>query len=124
MYTLTTTDTLTFVLEGFEQALAFRAKVKVAKEDILSITWYEKFDQWPDMLIRMPGSFLPAWIMAGSYWNEEGWDFVFAKKPKGLLLPLLFDVLVLETSQQKYKRIIVNIPKKKSQEIISWWKEK
>jgi hypothetical protein len=123
MYTLTTTDSLAFVLEGAEQVLAFRAKVAVARSDILSITWHSKFNNWPSMQIRMPGSYLPSWIMAGSYWNDDGWDFVFAKKPKGLLLPVLFDVLVIETSQPKYRRIIVQLDKEKAQEIISWWKE-
>jgi hypothetical protein len=123
MYTLTTKDSLTFILEGTEQVLAFRAKVKAVRSDILSISWHDKFNDWSSMQIRMPGSYLPSWIMAGSYWNDEGWDFVFAKKPKGLLLPVLFDVLVIETSQPKYRRIIVQTSKEKAQEIISWWKE-
>jgi len=114
---------MAFVMEGTEQVLAFRAKVKVARSDILNITWHDRFNDWPSMQIRMPGSYLPSWIMAGSYWNDEGWDFVLAKKPKGLMLPLLFNVLVIETSQQKYRRIIIETSEQKAQEIIDWWKE-
>lgn len=123
MYTLTTKDSLTFVLEGNEQVLAFRAKVTVALSDILSISWHEKFKDWPSLQVRMPGSYLPAWVMAGSYWNDEGWDFILAKKPKGFLLPVLFDVLVIETSKPKYRRIIVQMSQKKAKNIINWVEE-
>jgi hypothetical protein len=123
MYTVTTNDSIAFILEGAEQVLAFRAKIKVDTSDILSINWYEKFSEWPTLQVRMPGSYLPSWVMAGSYWNEEGWDFVLAKKPKGLLQPLLFDVLVVETSKEKYKRIILKMTKDKAQSIINWWNE-
>lgn len=124
MYTLTTNESLTFVLEGAEQVLAFRAKVKVARKDIINISWHDKFNDWPELQVRMPGSYLPSWIMAGSYWNDEGWDFVLAKKPKGLLQPLLFDVIVVETNQNKYKRIILKMPREKAEEIIKWWEIK
>lgn len=124
MYTLITNESLTFVLEGAEQVLAFRAKIRIKRADILNITWYDKFNDWPSLQVRMPGSYLPSWIMAGSYWNDEGWDFVLAKKPKGLLQPLLFDVLVVETNQNKYKRIILKMTKKKAEEIIHWFEEK
>ena len=121
MYTVTTNNSISFILEGTEQVLAFRAKVSVDREDITSVQWYERFDDWPDMQVRMPGSYLPSWIMAGSYWNEEGWDFVLAKKPKGLTRRLLFDVLVVETKLQKYKRIIVRMEKDKAQVVLDWW---
>lgn len=124
MYTVTTTDSLSFILEGAEQVLAFRAKVKINKSDILSIKWYEKFSEWPSLQVRMPGSFLPSWIMAGSYYSEEGWDFVLAKKPKGLMQPLLFDVLVVETKKDKYKRVVLKMSQAEADEIIKWWKEK
>ncbi len=122
MYSLTTNTSLTFVMEGAEQVLAFRAKVSVEKVNIISVNWYEKFNNWPDLQIRMPGSYLPSWIMSGSYWNEEGWDFVLAKKPKGFMRPVLFNVLMVETGQSRYKRIIIGMDKQKAKEIIDWWK--
>lgn len=123
MYTLTTNDSLSFILEGAEQVLAFRAKVKIEKSDIINISWHEKFSDWPSLQVRMPGSYLPSWIMAGSYWNEDGWDFVLAKKPKGLLQPLLFSVVVVETKKPKYKRVIFKLSNSKAQELIDWWKQ-
>ena len=124
MYSETTNESLTFVLEGKEQVVALRAKVRVNREDIVSVGWYEKFQDWPNFIIRMPGSFLPNWMMAGSYWNDEGWDFVFAKKPKGTIKPVLFNVLVVETNKSRYKRVIIQMEKPESNEILNWWKEK
>lgn len=122
MYAVTTKDSLSFILEGTEQILAFRAKVSVDRHDIISVKWYDKFNNWPSLLIRMPGSYLPTWIMAGSYWSDDGWDFVLAKKPRGLLQPLLFDVLVIETKLPKYRRIILRMKKDKADEVMKWWK--
>lgn len=122
MYTITTTDSLTFVFEGTEQVLAFKAKITVNREDITAISWHETFNDWPSLQVRMPGSYLPSWIMAGSYWNEDGWDFVLAKKPKGMVQPTLFDVLVVETKKPKYQRVIVRMKKQQADDIIDWWK--
>ena len=123
MYTTTTNENLTFVLEGTEQVLAFRAKINIAREDIVNITWHDRFNDWPSLQVRMPGSYLPSWIMAGSYWSEEGWDFVLAKKPKGLMQPILFDVLVVETKKDRYKRVMIRMKKEKVDEILKWWKK-
>ena len=124
MYTTTTKNSLTFVLEGTEQVLSFRAKVKIAREDIASIAWHEKCSEWPSLQVRMPGSYLPSWIMAGSYWSDDGWDFVLAKKPKGMMQPVLFDVLVVETTQNRYRRVIIRMEQDKAREVIDWWKAK
>lgn len=121
MYTLTTDKSLTIVLEGAEQVLAFRAKVQVDKSDIVSISWFDKFETWPSMLVRMPGSYLPSWIMAGSYYSDEGWDFVYAKKPKGLMQPILFDVMAIETKKDKFRRVIIKMSEAEADEINKWW---
>jgi hypothetical protein len=122
-YTLTN-STLAIILEGSEQILALRAKIRIEKVDITAMKWYEVFSDWSDLLIRMPGSYLPYWVMAGSYWTEEGWDFVFAKKPQGLLKPILYKVLVITTSKDRYRRIIFETTKQNAQEITSWWLDK
>ncbi len=122
-YTLTNTA-VSFILEGAEQVAALRAKVSVEKADILDIAWHEVFADWNGMMVRMPGSYLPRWIMAGSYWTDEGWDFVYARKPRGMLKPILHKVLVLNTKKERYKRIIIETTQENAQEIIQWWQEK
>jgi len=124
MYTMTTANSITFVMEGSEQVLSLRAKISVDREDITKVSWNERFSEWPKMQVRMPGTYLPRWIMAGSYYSDEGWDFVLAKKPKGMMQPVLFDVLVVETKLDRYKRIIIRTDKAKAKEVIAWWKNK
>jgi hypothetical protein len=124
MYYTLTKQTLSFVLEGAEQVAALRAKVSVAKEDILSIEWHEVFSEWSTMMVRMPGSYMPRWIMAGSYWSEEGWDFIYAHKPRGLIRPILHKVLVVTTSKDKFRRLVIESTKDNANEIKAWWQEK
>jgi len=118
-YTLTNT-TLSFILEGSEQLLALRAKIRINKRDITDVKWYDSFSQWSSLTIRMPGSYLPNWVMAGSYWTEDGWDFVFAKKPKGLIQPILHSVVVVTTRKARFKRVIIETSQKNAQEIVTW----
>lgn len=124
MYYTLTNNTLAFILEGVEQVAALRAKIPIDKKDIISVKWHDVFSEWNTLLVRMPGSYLPRWIMAGSYWSDDGWDFVYAKKPRGMLKPILHKVLVVTTSKDRYKRIIIETTKENSQEIINWWKDK
>jgi len=121
MYYTLTKSTLALIMEGSEQILALRAKINVEKSDITDVRWYDTFSDWEAMMVRMPGSYLPRWIMAGSYWTENGWDFVFAKKPRGMLSPILHEVLVITTKKTRYRRLIVKLSKENAQEIIAWW---
>lgn len=123
MYYTLTNSTLAFILEGSEQIVALRAKIRVEKPDIISMQWHEVFSEWNTLLVRMPGSYLPGWIMAGSYWTEDGWDFVFAKKPRGLLRPILHSVLVITTKRPRYRRLVIETTEENAKEIISWWGE-
>lgn len=122
-YTLSDTD-LTFVLERAEQVAALRAKVTIPIESIKHIEWHAIFSDWQSLMIRMPGSYMPRFVMAGSYWTDEGWDFVYARKPRGLRVPILHKVLVVSTNQDKYRRIIIETTKDNADEIIHWWQDK
>jgi hypothetical protein len=124
MYYTFTNQRLTFVLEGGEQVAALKAKVSIEKSTIETVSFHDVFSDWHSMMVRMPGSYMPRLIMAGSYWTDEGWDFVYAHKPRGLRVPMLRNVLVISTSQDKYKRIIIETSKEKADEIIRWWNEK
>lgn len=121
MYYTLTTSSISIILEGSEQVLALRAKINVEKDDILDVQWHEVFSEWESMMVRMPGSYLPHWIMAGSYWTENGWDFVFSKKPRGMMRPVLHEVIVITTKKTRYHRLIVKLSKENAQEIIGWW---
>jgi hypothetical protein len=108
------------VLEGREQIAALKAKVVVPKKSIKAVEYVEIFSDWRKWEVRMPGTYAPRLLMAGSYWTEQGWDFIYAKKPHGSIKPRLEKVLVIETSLTKYNRLIVGISKKQAQAIIDW----
>jgi len=123
MYYTLTNSRLSFILEGPEQVLTLRAKVNVDAKDVVSIRWHDVFSEWGSLLVRLPGSYLPRWVMAGSYWTEDGWDFVFAKRPRGMFKPILHGVLVIVTKKPRYKRLVVETTKENAKEIITWWKD-
>lgn len=124
MYYTLTTDTVSFVLEGAEQVAALRAKVSVDKADIEDVHFTDVFSDWQGMLVRLPGSYLPRFVMAGSYWTDEGWYFVYAKRPRGIKKPILHNVLVITTKKDRYKYLVIESNKENANEIIAWWREK
>jgi len=122
VYFTTTNETFCVILEGREQVLALKAKVAIPKSSIQSVSWQDVFNDWRTWEVRMPGSYLPKWLMAGSFWTEEGWDFVYGRQPRGIIKPELHRVMVIETDINKYKRMIVGTTKTEAQKIIDWWK--
>jgi len=118
----TTKDELSIELHGREQLWALRARVRINKKDIKSIKYQKNFKDWRKWEVRMPGASIPGHLVAGSYWTEEGWDFIYITDPRGLYKPLADNVLVVETKLDRYKRIIVSMPAKEANKIVSWFK--
>jgi hypothetical protein len=123
MQIMTDKDDLSVVLHGKEQLWAIRARVKVPKSTILSVRFEPKFQDWRKWEVRIPGTHIPRVLMAGSYWTEEGWDFLYVKKPRGLRKSRLENVLVVETDQNRYRRLIVSCDSKQADKIIKWWQK-
>lgn len=67
---------------------------------------------------------MPGVLVAGSFWTEEGWGFLYLINPHGWLNPFVHNVLYIETNQQKYKRIILSCLKEQADEILSWYIQK
>jgi len=120
----TTKDELSIELHGREQLWALRARVRINREDIVSIKYQKNFKDWRKWEVRMPGASIPGHLVAGSYWTEEGWDFIYVTDPRGLYKPLADNVLVVETKLDRYKRIIVSMPSKEANNITNWFKPK
>lgn len=117
-------DGLCVVLHGREQLWALRAKLLVNRDSITNIRFMNVFDEWRKWEVRMPGASIPGHLVAGSYWTEEGWDFVYVLDPRGFVKPKADNVLVIETDQSRYKRIILSYDKAEAESIMSWWKKK
>lgn len=111
-------------LHGHEQVWALRAKIDVPCEIITGIRFEPTFQEWRKWEVRIPGTAVPRLLFSGSYWTEDGWDFLYIKKPRGILKPVVNDVLVIETSQNRYTRIIVSVTPDEAKGIIKWWNSK
>lgn len=110
-------------LHGKEQLWALRAKIFVPLENITSIRFAPEFQDWRKWQVRMPGTYAPRLLMAGSYWTELGWDFIYAKRPGRVLNPLVYNVLIIETDQNRYARVIVSCDEFQAKDIIAWWEK-
>lgn len=112
---------LTIELHGKEQFFAIKAKVVVAKKDIQRIEYLESFRDWRKWEVRMPGAGIPKYLMAGSFWTEEGWDFIYVNKPNKFVNPTVNNVLYVETTQNRYKRLIISCPRIEADQLITWF---
>ena len=112
------------VLHGREQLWALRAKIVIPKKDIVGVAYVPEFNDWHKLEVRLPGASIPGKLVAGSYWTEEGWDFLYIKNPRGFLKPKADNVLVIETNQNRFKRIIVSTDATTAAGILAWWKSK
>ena len=120
----TNKDGICIELHGKEQFWALRAKISIPKETIKSVSFEPRFQDWRKWEVRMPGVHAPTKLLAGSYWTEEGWDFMYIRRPVGFLKPKVSDVLVIETDQDRYRRVILSSDEAEGRRIISWWKKK
>lgn len=111
-------------LHGHEQVWALRAKVDIPRETITDVRFEPTFQDWRKWEVRIPGTAVPRLLFSGSYWTEEGWDFLYIKKPRGILKPTVNDVLVVETDQNRYTRVIVSVTPEEARGIIKWWNSK
>ena len=109
-------------LHGREQLWALRAKIFILRKNIQSVAYVTEFKDWRKLEVRLPGASIPGRLLAGSYWTEEGWDFLYIINPRGFLKPRADNVLVIETDQNRYKRIVVSVDPETAQDIVSWWK--
>ena len=117
---ITQGNELTVELEGREQLWALKSKIIVQRKDIISARYMSKFMAWRKWELRLPGAGLPGVLVAGSFWTEQGWDFLYIKNPQGWLNPEVRKVLVIETKLPKYRRIIISCPLEQASEVVAW----
>jgi hypothetical protein len=120
--TITTNDDgIRIELHGREQFWALRAKISILKSTINNVSFMAQFQDWRRWEVRLPGTHAPKLLLAGSYWTEDGWDFLYIKKPVGYAKPRAENVLVIETTENRYRRIIISSDELESSGIIKWW---
>jgi len=86
-------------LEPMEQLWSFRLSgtIEIPLRDIVRVsTDRPPYDWWQ---LRIPGTFLPGVIKAGTYYTPRGREFWYARSGKG--------VLVLDLEGNRYKRVVL-----------------
>ena len=106
---VTTPSELLVLLDRKEQLAALKAKLTLPREQILDLSWCDTFEDWRRWEVRLPGSAIPNRLLAGSYWTEEGWDFLYIRRPVGVTEPVALNVLRIDLrGHDKYTRVIVS----------------
>ncbi len=113
-------STLTIDLQGIEKLVALKGNLHLDKSHIITAGWFEEFNDWKKLELRLPGTYAPGLMAAGSFWTEDGWDFLYVRHPRGVVNPTLQNVLVIETDLKKYRRIIVGCTHTEAQNVIAW----
>lgn len=123
MIFVTNPKELVIELHGREQMWALKAKITVAKKDIEVLEYKDVFKDWRKWEVRLPGTGMPGKLVAGSFWTEEGWDFLYLTNPHGWVNPFVHNVLYIETKQQKFKRIVISCTPEQATPVVAWAKK-
>lgn len=120
MKVLRNKDILRIQLEGQEQLWALKSHIDLRRKDILYAEWCEYFDDWKKYELRLPGTYAPGLLAAGSFWTENGWDFLYVTNPKGFTNPVAKQVLLIETELDKYRRLILSLDYQEAAKVLTW----
>jgi hypothetical protein len=120
---ITTAEELTIVLDRREQIAALKAKVVIKKSELKELRWCDIFSDWNRWEVRLPGAAIPGRLIAGSYWTEKGWDFLYLRRPVGFRKPKVADVIIIELKGHgRYERVIISASKKDFEYLSKWQK--
>lgn len=114
---------LTIKLGGMERIWAFKSNIIVNKKDVIQIHYADSFNDWRKMELRVPGTALPGVFVAGSFWTNPYWDFLYLTKLSGWFYPIAYSVLVIETKVSRYNRIIVSCNQADAAPVVAWGKQ-
>lgn len=88
-------------LDGWERiwAFYFNADLHIPLSHITQVSTEEPRHSWTD--VRMPGTFLPGVIKAGTYYTDRGKEFWYVTR--------LGRYLTLELENEFYRRIVLSV---------------
>ena len=97
---------LSVIIEGLDKVWALKSRLDIPLEHVTGVAYDPaQASRWPRGL-RLPGSFIPGVITAGSYWRpghgeDDGWSFWDVHNPE--------QAIVISTSHEHYKQIVVGV---------------
>lgn len=123
MKLVTTTKDLTIILDRKEQVAALKAKIVIKKSEVAELKWYDVFSDWHRWEVRLPGASIPGRLIAGSYWTEKGWDFLYLRRPVGFRKPKVADVAAISLkNHSRYERVVLSMSKSDFEHLDKWQK--
>jgi len=93
-------DTVIFEILGFHKILALRSRFIIPRDHITSVTW-DKTSLWQWKGWRIPGTFFPGVIRAGTYYHQGNrifWDVADADK-----------ALLIQLRDESYDKLIIEV---------------
>ena len=95
--------TLHVSLEGLEKVWALKRGLDIPLEHIVKVSTREPDSMWYDL--RLPGTYLPGVIRAGSYYAKRGgawtWEFWYYTRGK--------EFLTIDLRDERYGRVILGV---------------
>ncbi len=98
--------TLSIVMEGMDKVWALKSRLELPLEHVTGVAYDPALaSRWPRGL-KLPGSFIPGVITAGSYWKpghgeEDGWSFWDVHSAE--------QAIVISTMHEHYKQVVVGV---------------
>ena len=99
-------DRLSVIIEGMDKLWAMKSQLEIPLAHITGVAHDPaQASRWPRGM-RLPASFIPGVITAGSYWKpghgeSDGWSFWDVHDPA--------QAIVISTSHEHYKTIVVGM---------------
>lgn len=120
---VTTAKYLTIILDRKEQIAALKAKIVIKRSEVKELKWHDIFSDWHRWEVRLPGASIPGRLIAGSYWTEKGWDFLYLRRPIGFRKPRVADVGVIELKDHsRFERVVISMSKSDFEHLSRWQK--
>lgn len=119
---LQTNGELKIILEGSERFLALSGGVVIPWHQIARIAWFDEFSDFR-RLWRVAGTGMPGVLLCGHFHGEHAWHFLFVRNPSGWFKARAKNIMLIETRDSTYARIILSVDKEEAAPIIKWWQE-
>lgn len=122
MKIITTPDTLEIRLHGMERVWSLRSWVFVPRSYIQSVTWHPKYIGKAS-LWRIAGTGAPGVLYAGYFRGQGHTQFLYVKRPKGLLRFSAKNILEVQTKNFRFNRLLLSLTPTQAKRVQKWWAE-
>jgi hypothetical protein len=111
---------LTIRLEGVERVWALKRRLQVPHYAIADVDYLSELPSVKDYrdYIRLPGTSIPWYFLAGSYRDGKKREFWYVKLRQAGVL-----VISLKRNTLNYDKLRISCPAEIAQDIADWWRQ-